>query len=259
MESRIELRRWSGMVSRGVNLLLTSAMALLILCATDAGRFAHARDINRTPSGVDQIEALLANQVDGELLLLFIGSGQTSDHDVPARVVGHLAESGIEARAGMVAGRLYWLHDHARWGLAAQAVTLIDWDAVIIQESPRAAFDGRGRHSTVVAVGQILAGSNAPIILVEPWVHGARHDFYRRSDTPTGASEAMEMVGTHIRDLAIQLGAVVAPVGSAFLAAEKPEGLYGHDRYPYHASPEGAALAARVIADAIMVALGRAR
>ncbi|MEL7172860.1 MAG: hypothetical protein AAFN05_07840, partial [Pseudomonadota bacterium] len=137
------------------------------------------------------------------------------------------------------------------------------WDAVVLQDHSTTAFDPAYRHDSAAAIAYAAAVvAPRPVVIVTPWARAAGHPIYEAGEviraglqqpqSPQHMTETTALFFEAAAGAARETGAPVhlAPVARRWLAASgEGAALYGPDRY--HASPEGAALVARVVWEAL--------
>ncbi len=179
------------------------------------------------------------------LKLLFIGNSHTYVNDLPALVRELAREDGCEAQVVMIAHGGWYLFQHVKEPDVRFNIRFGGYDYVILQEHSHP-FD---RIEDYKEAAETLAG----------WAReaGARPVIYG-----TCAMEAQEPEQERMnrvnRELAEELGAVLAPVGESWWDYKRshPElKLYAEDGA--HASLSGSEYAAKVIWGAIKEAIGR--
>lgn len=227
--------RWRGMLA---------AAAVLLALAGPARA--------QTPSGIAEVMAAFAGpRAEGELRVLFIGNSFTRDHDVPARVAALAAGEGVRLRPGMVVGNGLWLKDHAAAPGIEALIGGLGWDVLVLQDHSTAALapgDAAGSRAAALGIG---AMGGTRVVLFATWPRAPGHALYGKPGMPAGPGAMNALVRAHYAALGEAMGARVAGVGDAFLAvAARGAGLYAPDSY--HASAEGARLAASILVAAIL-------
>lgn len=213
-----------------------SLFLILLLLASCVSRMptvseTHERGGNASHAGSEQSNS---NQ---RLRVLFIGNSFTYVNDLP-RLVERLAASAKESRlleTSMVTVGGASLKSHWDDGEALAAIRKGKWDYVVLQE-----------QSAVPINNPKMMYAHARFFDAEIKKAGARTVFYMtwaREDHP----EAQAAITEAYTNIAVELGAVIAPVGLAWQRALKEKNglrLYYEDKL--HASPTGTYLAACV-------------
>ena len=183
-------------------------------------------------------------------LIFFVGNSFTRQHDVPG-LVCRIAQS-----AGMTATC------HRRTANGARLADSQDVAAVLAD-----GFDGPipipvvlQDHSTEPLSPATRARSAAAMaayahhfqrtILFETWPRRAGHSLYDRQGMPSSPGEMAEWTHAHYLAQASALGALLAPVASAWIAATA-QGMDLHAADGYHANLSGAWLSAMLLAQAL--------
>ncbi len=183
--------------------------------------------------------------------VLFLGNSFLLEHDVPALVAARAAAEGREIAPHLLArgGARLALH----WARAEVRETLAwGWEAVVLQDhSTEALHEGRRAQSAAAIRALARAAAPAAVVLAVPWARAPGHPLYRRPAAPGYAAprspaEMTRAAMAHFAPLAEETGAALAPIAPAFLSA-MAEGRSVHRADRYHASAEGARLAAAVI------------
>ena len=187
-----------------------------------------------------------------EGLIFFVGNSFTRQHDVPGLVCRIARESGFTA------------HCHRQTANGARLISTIDvperlaedWQGsvparVVLQDHsvvPLSAEDRAGSARAMAAWDDRFQGT----VLFETWPRRSGHPLYDQPGMPSGPDEMANLTQAHYRTQAARLGAVIAPVASAWIAAgRRGLDLYAHDGY--HANLSGAWLAAMLLARALDV------
>lgn len=192
-----------------------------------------------------------------QIAVLFVGNSFTRQHDVAGRVAALAADQGVALAPVTVAIDGTTLE--AKWtdpGLRAR-MTERAWDAVVLQDYSTIALTPEQAARSAETVGEMTrALAPARPVLFETWARAPGHGLYAREAAPEGPMAMQEAVAAHYERLARETGGVVAPVGRRFTArAVAGDALFARDGH--HASADGAALAARVLWQALARALGR--
>ncbi|MGF1447747.1 MAG: hypothetical protein ACFBRM_16335 [Pikeienuella sp.] len=185
--------------------------------------------------------------------VLFIGNSFTFQHDVPGRVARLAAEEDAEIKVVTLAKGGARLSEHLADRQVMRTLAAADWAAVVLQDfSLTAASPSRAAAGAEAAAALAAAAPpQATVVLFVPWPRARRHPYYRR--TPEGdlrrfvtPSVLAKVQLRHAEAIAAEIGAVVAPVGPAFVASANGDAaLYAEDLY--HASPAGADRAAEIL------------
>lgn len=170
--------------------------------------------------------------------ILFIGNSLTSFEraDVP----GSLRElrAGVETEMVVESGET--LEGHWRTGRALKAIRSRAWDFVVLQdESSRPIADAPSFRRYAGLFDEEIKRAGARTVLFSTWA--------RR-----GQPHVQLRVDEQYRELAGELGAVLAPVGAEWAKAMREDPsleLYAPDHN--HASPAGSRLAARVVSETL--------
>ncbi len=192
--------------------------------------------------------------------VLFVGNSITLNHDVPARVRALAQAAGIRIETAMAAASGARLRDTARIGLLEPVLREGHWDVLVLQDYTTTPFRGADRaasEETMVRLAEVARPKR--VVLYPPWPRAARHGFYARpaegfdvrpQDPAEFAGATMEFYGR----VAAAHGFDVAPVPQAWMAAVA-EGRALYDSDDYHASEEGAELAAQVLWEQLQAVL----
>ncbi|MGH8712632.1 MAG: DUF4886 domain-containing protein [Casimicrobiaceae bacterium] len=169
--------------------------------------------------------------------ILFIGNSYTSRNDLPRLLAGLAAAAEHPRRLdtdAIVAGGAS-LKRHWNAGIAQKALAASPWDYVVLQEQSTLPLKNPARyHDNVRLFAPEIARHGAKAVLYLTW---ARQQAPQTQDTINAAVEA----------IGAAIGALVVPVGRAWLAARENAGdlqLYVDDGS--HPSPAGSYLAACV-------------
>ncbi|MEO1723237.1 MAG: SGNH/GDSL hydrolase family protein [Pseudomonadota bacterium] len=228
---------------------LPSVASIRLLADTD---IQAARALVRSP------------RVAGRLRVLFVGNSFTYGHDVPGRVAALADVGGTELDVATLAeGGARLAQTLARPGVR-DVLEAEGWDAVVLQDHSTTAFDPAYRHDSSAAIAYAaMVAAPRPVLVVTPWARAPDHPIYREGaviraglEQPESPQHMTEATARYFEAAAAEAarrgGANVhlAPVARRWFAASR-EGapLYGPDRY--HASPDGAALVASVVWEAL--------
>ncbi|MEL6317362.1 MAG: hypothetical protein AAFR16_06955 [Pseudomonadota bacterium] len=208
---------------------------------------------------VDGVEAMRADAgaTPRDRRALFIGNSFTYGANVPATAGALLrAAPGGDPRwrTAMIAigGARLSETSRRRWVQAHLSATKPG--VLVLQPHSLSALDAEGRAASsagAAALANLAGGAQAPmrIVLFEPWPRAPGHPLYAQPGRPSAPAAMAARIRGFLDARARALGAELAPVGAAFLAAAAaaPETRLHHaDRY--HAGPAGAYLAAAVLA-----------
>lgn len=181
--------------------------------------------------------------------VLMLGNSYTMARGLPDRV-GELANAEVEVHARGGARLAEQLNPRTRMGaLTTASLEAGGWDFVVLQEASnhpvlhRAAFD-----RAVDALCERIARSGARPVLYATWAYAAGGRTLARSGLDHDAMyRALHDAYT---SAAVRNGATLADVGTAFFLHPDEPALFSPDGS--HPSEEGAELAARVIAGALV-------
>lgn len=207
-----------------------------------------------TPAGVQAVASAFAEpKAEGEIRVLFIGNSFTREHDLPAQVARLAAQSGVRLSPGMIVRDGARLADHAANPDVAGLIGALAWDVLVLQDHSVVALTPEAAAASRAAVAQMAGLTPAGLVLFATWPRAAGHALYAEAGMPSGPAQMNARVAAHYAAMAVELGARVAGVGDAFLAiAARQPGLALHAADGYHASAEGARLAASILAAAIL-------
>ncbi len=243
--------------------------ALLTLLATGAVSAAagsgamtfrvHA-DPRRTPYLTAAHLTELATQELPRPRVLFIGNSMILRHDVPALIASEARADGIELGTAMAAADGARLIETLRIQELDPLLTFRMWDAVVLQDftkTPLRAFDRWGSRHAMERIGNRVAPS--PVVLYPPWPATADNHVYRDAGflttTPETPEDFMARQMAFYMSVAEDNGFHLANVPRAWMQAAA-EGAPLFHKDGHHASPEGAALVARVLWPVIRQSLG---
>ncbi|MCL5778191.1 hypothetical protein M1105_14500 [Limibaculum sp. FT325] len=207
-----------------------------------------------TPSGVTEIAAAFAGPpAAGETRVLFIGNSFTREHDLPELVKGIAAREGVRLRPAMMVRDGAHLAQHAAAPEVARLVADPGWEVLVLQDHSVAALTPESAAASRAAAARLAGLTAARLVLFATWPRAPGHALYAEPGMPDTPARMNARVAAHYAGLAEALGARVAGVGDAFLAVgARASGPGLHATDGYHASPEGARLAASVLAAAIL-------
>lgn len=187
--------------------------------------------------------------------VLFVGNSFTMMHGVPAQVAALAAADGRTLMVRQITAGGSSLARHLSRDQLAP-VLAEGWDALVLQDVSLFALHRGAREASLASVVRImeLAG-DPPTVLFVPWPLGATHSVYSREmpgnpGWPRTPAEMAALNEAQARRMADATGARVASVAGAWAEA-MAAGQRLHARDDHHANPEGAALAARVIWQAL--------
>ena len=180
--------------------------------------------------------------------ILFMGNSYTLQNDLPDMVAALFRSDGFQVEVGMSAQGSWTLADHAASDESLDMIASGNWDYVILQEQSLipALFEERNKEMYPAArvLDERIRASGAETILFMTWGRKqglATHGFPDYASMQTALS-----AGT--TEIAEELGALVAPVGSAWGRAigDRP-GIDLWDSDGSHPSVMGSYLAASVL------------
>ncbi|WP_424932468.1 SGNH/GDSL hydrolase family protein [Amaricoccus macauensis] len=184
--------------------------------------------------------------------ILFIGNSITLGHDVPSRVAARAAAEGVEVEVAMAAAGGAHLRDTARISRLGPLLEASEWDVLVLQDHTTTPFRETDREVSADTIAGLAARARTRnVVLYPPWPRAPGHAFYRHEAAdntlqPKGPEEFARRTIEFYESVARQNGYAVAPVPQRWLeAVELREPVYAGDNY--HASAEGAELAAQVI------------
>ncbi|MDD9946549.1 MAG: hypothetical protein OXU20_36220 [Myxococcales bacterium] len=205
-----------------------------------------------TPAG----PAVLAKPQDPSgLRVLLVGNSYTRFNLLPTLVsrIGRSVPEGPAMKVEMVAKGGYTLRMHWQRREAVRRIRQRSFTHVVLQGHSLRPIDEAGEMTQYAErFVREIGATGASAILYETWARRSGASLYGRRPDLHGPLEMQGVVGDVYRRLATDLGARLAPVGSAFLAATflDPEiGLYKNDGA--HPSFAGSYLAASVIYGAV--------
>jgi hypothetical protein len=184
--------------------------------------------------------------------VLFLGNSITLNHDVPARVAAWATRAGARIDVAMAAASGARLRETAQIARLRRLLRGGTWEILVLQDYTTMPFHAGERAASARTMAQ-LADLAQPeqVVLYPPWPRAPRHRFYSRAPAfldliPRGPAEFAEATMDFYGEVAQANGFAVAPVPEVWMQAvadQRP--VYDQDNY--HASAEGASLAARVI------------
>lgn len=171
--------------------------------------------------------------------VLFIGNSHTFFNDMPGIFKRLCAERGMDVHVTMLTKGGMGLDYHAKEEQTRFNILYGGYDAVVLQHTahPMGDLNDMKKGAETIAAWCREAGSR--IVLYQTW-------------TQKGDEASQTHMSSVYDELGASLGADVAPVGNIWQKTriEQPDlSLYYKD--DAHASPEGSALAARVIFETI--------
>jgi len=184
------------------------------------------------------------------LQVLFIGNSYTFGHDVPEVVETIAAANGVKIETEMYAVGGATLSDHRGDSDVRALISSGRFDFVVLQEqSQTPAVPQLFNQATVPAardLSELARTAGAATLLFETWGHAQGSG--ATGHTSYGAMQ--QQIIASYGQLGVELGASVAPVGTAWREAMvSAPAIVLHDADNSHASPAGAYLAALVFAD----------
>jgi hypothetical protein len=184
--------------------------------------------------------------------VLFVGNSITLNHDVPARVAAWARRAGARIDVAMAAASSARLRETAQIARFRRLLRSGTWEVLVLQDYTTTPFNARERAASARTMAQ-LADLAQPeqVVLYPPWPRAPRHRFYSRAPAfldliPRGPAEFAEATMDFYGDVAQANGFEVAPVPEVWMQAVA-DWRPVYDQDDYHASAEGASLAARVI------------
>ncbi len=171
--------------------------------------------------------------------VLFIGNSHTYFNDMPGIFKRLCADQGMDVHVTMLTKGGMGLDYHAKQEQTKFNILFGEYDVVVLQHTahPMGDLDEMRKGAETIAAWCKEAGSR--IVLYQTW-------------TEKGDEKSQAHMSKVYFDLGVLLGADVAPVGDIWQKTriEHPDNnLYFTDGA--HASPEGSALAARVIFETV--------
>ncbi len=173
------------------------------------------------------------------LSVLFIGNSHTFVNDVPLSVRRLAEDGGFDCRVVMIAHGGWRLSQHVREPDVRFNLLFGGYDYAVLQEYAQPFGPVEEYRAAALALNEWVREGGAVPVLYETWA---------RKDQP----EMQESMNKAHRAIADEIGALLAPVAEAWQTRREdpscPE-LYADDGG--HASPDGSALAAKVIWETI--------
>ncbi len=171
--------------------------------------------------------------------ILFIGNSHTYFNDMPGIFKRLCADQGMDVHVTMLTKGGMGLDYHAKQEQTRFNILFGEYDVVVLQHTahPMGDLDEMRKGAETIAAWCKEAGSC--IVLYQTW-------------TEKGDEKSQAHMSKVYFDLGVLLGADVAPVGDVWQKTrmeKKDANLYFTDGA--HASPEGSALAARVIFETV--------
>ena len=238
--------------------LAGGTVAVLGLAAGGAG-YALRREVHREPHLTEAHIAGLADRFAAPATaprILFVGNSYTMGHDVPGRVAARAAAAGRPVETAMAAAHGARLGPTARIGSLRRLIARGDWNVVVLQDFSLTAispWDAFWSERAMEELGALAAP--ARVVLFPPLVRAVGHPLYRGEAgllerAPASPGAFTEVNTAYYGRIARENGYTLAPLGPAWLAAmEADRPVFAEDGH--HASPEGAALVARVLWETI--------
>lgn len=172
--------------------------------------------------------------------VLFIGNSHTYFNDMPALFKAFCLQRGVEAQVTMLTKGGMGLDYHLKQEQTLFNIRYGDYDYVVLQHTAHPMGDLTIMHEAAYALVKVIREAGSTPVFYQTWAKKGDEAFQ-----PT-------MSGIY-NDLGRELDVPVAPVGDEWqkyrLAHPEAE-LYWKDGE--HASPDGSALAARVILETIL-------
>ncbi len=180
-----------------------------------------------------------------KIRVLFIGNSHTYVNGVPKLVRDLAAQNGIACGVTMITHPGWKLSQHLDWPEAEFNILYGDYDYVVLQEHTHPFIPHEEFYTSVRRLVGLIRQTSATPVLYMTWAEKTK---------PENQAELCEV----FTKMAAETGALLAPVGVEWwkYRAEHPDAeLYSPDGG--HASPDGSALAARVIFETIAADLGK--
>lgn len=187
--------------------------------------------------------------------VLFVGNSMVLRHDVPARLARFAQAKGHQITTAMAAANGARLIETRRIPELKPILKPDYWDAVVLQDFTETPLRAPDRWGSALAMGRIARRvAPAPILLYPPWPGDLGHPIYenagRLKAQPQSPTDYAARTMAHYTRVARANGFHVAPVPQRWLeAVARGESLYDADRH--HANARGAALAAKVLWEAL--------
>lgn len=232
----------------------------LLGCAAGLAHPARAADIPKrepylTDAWLDELahEFLPPQATNARpIRVLFVGNSITLNHDVPSRVAAEAERSGVAISAAMAAASGARLRETAQIDRFGRLLREGSWDVLVLQDyttTPLRANERQASARTMARLAEIAQPRK--VVLYPPWPRAPRHRFYatRLADldrVPRDPAEFAEATMQFYGEVAGANGFAVAPVPEVWLRAVAEQRPV-YDRDDYHASEEGATLAASVL------------
>ncbi|WP_424929215.1 hypothetical protein [Amaricoccus tamworthensis] len=193
--------------------------------------------------------------------ILFVGNSITRRHDVPSRVAALAEKAGARVRIGMAARDGARLRETIMSEHLTMMLDRAHWDVLVLQDHTTTPFrtdDRRLSRETMTRLASMAEPER--VLLYPPWPRAAGHPFYSRIHygfdlTPQNPREFANRTMEFYEKVSQEYGFTVAPVPARWLAAVE-SGHPVYDTDDYHASSEGAELAAGVLWDCLSDMLG---
>ncbi|MEM6623488.1 MAG: hypothetical protein AAF674_14760 [Pseudomonadota bacterium] len=191
------------------------------------------------------------NVPDG--LVFFVGNSFTRQHGVPALVCRLARHDGamVHCHPHTANGAHLWdLLDFVR-AMEAERTGPIK-GTVVLQDHSTAPLTTAARKRSAEAMARFSALFEGTV-LFQTWPRQAGHSLYGEPGMPTTPADMVAAVDAHYMQQADRLGARVARVGMAWMAATQA-GINLFARDGYHANAMGAWLAALMLTAALEIA-----
>lgn len=172
--------------------------------------------------------------------VLFIGNSHTYFNDMPALFKAFAAQKGLEAQVTMLTKGGMGLDYHLKQEQTLFNIRYGEYDYVVLQHTAHPMGDLTAMQEAARALVRIIREAGSTPVFYQTWA--------QKGD------EAYQPIMSGVyADLGKEMNVPVAPVGDEwqkYRLAHPEADLYWKDGA--HASPEGSALAARVILSAIL-------
>ena len=172
--------------------------------------------------------------------VLFIGNSHTYFNDMPALFKSICGQHGVDAHVVMLTKGGMGLDYHLKQEQTRFNIRYGGYDYVVLQHTAHPMGDLTVMHDAACALVKLVREAGSTPVFYQTWAKKGDEAF---QSTMSGV----------YNDLGKELSVPVAPVGDtwqAYRLAHPEEELYWTDGE--HASPEGSALAARVILETIL-------
>ena len=182
-----------------------------------------------------------------EMKVLFIGKSHTYFNDMPELFAGMAKDKGIPCEVTMIAHGGWFLHQHQKEPEVRFNILYGNYDYVVLQE-----------HAHPFGPEEVMTEAAKEIC---KWIReaGSTPVAYMTWAEKENEAGQQQMTDAY-RRMAEETGAVLAPVGEEwwkYIHAHPDVQMYALDGQ--HASPEGSALAAEILLEAILTKERQAR